>query len=950
MKFQPRSVAKKQIRVFHFSISRQGVIFQEGANGSCSETENENSSTSVRTCRTFPRNIAALPHKLFFSPFSSVCILFPPLQPGISLCLLSRMSEQWARRFDVTHARKPMSTVTAGRVTQSLKSRVGPMSKRIGGRIALIDPNRSRKKKPTNISAGRLTAGERIRCLHEQVLRRPSDEEKLKTKAENEVLKRKCKSGFAEFMDQVGVLSRPKQRRTSDALLHKSREKRRRCESQSHSQTVEDIIDEGSAFMSTRPERQGIKASTASGYNALTQSPNFPGLSRSKRKPLKFKYTSSAAKKLRTDSEETSAIVPSENSSSPELCIASKKPRRKEKSHLLVSLSVHNEIFAGTRSSPRCTSPSANSNDCYRLTPAGQAISYQPNHLATEGISTTGTDIADNRIDLTTSTDDESNQEVRKMGLGIASSQQNVSSLELLSARPCIEEKKPSVTTFVPYGKVGSAEHGRTSPISAQNLLAFPPVDSESDSPDEKALHIPRICRKRKSVTVPTERWTRSCRTRAYTKAEEKVPRKAEASKDGIVEEILDGDNTREAPLNPLSTRVTTQQSPIVVDDSPSPKRKSARRKPTSQSRSKRSSTTPIPADKFYRAKLRQSTRRTRHSSLVCESGEDLNGNVEEEIRFRRPSEKERAQLIALTSSRKKEKVVTTIKEANIELKAEDFRRLGGSCWLSDELINSFVALVNERNYTYCACNSANTLPSGSQVLHFNKTSDEFLTHSSKNPSGACSSSGPANTNKEGLQPQEASSQDIIEIAVNKSQDFTKLELFEMPRPRSHIFNTFFYPRLVQGEYDFNGVKRWLKRAGRNIAELDLIMVPINIDNIHWVLAAIDLRGRRFFYFDSTYGPDCLDSLRTLRRWLKDEVEDKCGKKKADEMDVESWPSVVNPSYVPKQLDDGSCGIFAIYMAEFLERGIKPSFTQQNICALRQRTALFLANCRLPES
>lgn len=136
------------------------------------------------------------------------------------------------------------------------------------------------------------------------------------------------------------------------------------------------------------------------------------------------------------------------------------------------------------------------------------------------------------------------------------------------------------------------------------------------------------------------------------------------------------------------------------------------------------------------------------------------------------------------------------------------------------------------------------------------------------------------------------------------------LDIFERSRPRVHIFNTFFFARLTQGDtYDYQGVRHWLERAGRNVPSLDLIMFPINIINLHWVLAAIDLRGKKFLYFDSTCGSDSLDALETLRRWLKDEVLDKCGKDVLDEMEIDSWKSVINPPYLPEQQDHGSCDI-----------------------------------------
>ncbi len=42
------------------------------------------------------------------------------------------------------------------------------------------------------------------------------------------------------------------------------------------------------------------------------------------------------------------------------------------------------------------------------------------------------------------------------------------------------------------------------------------------------------------------------------------------------------------------------------------------------------------------------------------------------------------------------------------------------------------------------------------------------------------------------------------------------------------------------------------------------------------------------------------------------------------------------------------CDIFALYAADYLEMGRKPDFDQNDIHILRQRTAIFLKNSKLP--
>lgn len=270
-----------------------------------------------------------------------------------------------------------------------------------------------------------------------------------------------------------------------------------------------------------------------------------------------------------------------------------------------------------------------------------------------------------------------------------------------------------------------------------------------------------------------------------------------------------------------------------------------------------------------------------------------------ENIRLRSVTKVEEREIASVTRNVLKKDILATVKEANIRLCGEDFSCLRGSRWLNDEVMNSFVGLINSRNCKY---------------FH-----------------GRCGQDGENQPN-------------FSREVEFESHD----QIFVSSRPRTHVFNTFFMARLSQNDYDYNGVRRWLKRAGKKIDQLDLILVPMNLSNLHWVLVGIDLRHRHFLYLDSMMGKDCGDSIETLKRWLADEISDKIDRATADKLNISQWRSLVNPSYLPRQLDGGSCGVFTLYMAEYLERGKRPDFIQDNITTMRQRTVLFLKHGALP--
>jgi sentrin-specific protease 1 len=192
-------------------------------------------------------------------------------------------------------------------------------------------------------------------------------------------------------------------------------------------------------------------------------------------------------------------------------------------------------------------------------------------------------------------------------------------------------------------------------------------------------------------------------------------------------------------------------------------------------------------------------------------------------------------------------------------------------------------------------------------------------------------------------------------------------------RPRTYVFNTYFYTRLVASGYDFPGVARWTRRAGVDVAEKELIIVPVNLGNNHWVLAGIDVSRQTFLYLDSMHGRDIVGVVASLKRWFYDEVHEKHGVAAANALGVDAWTVLCNqyvpyrltkscaavessspslrpivPCRIPVQRDSGSCGVFTAMIADCLEMGIKVFFKHQNIRLIRSRMALNLYRRMLP--
>jgi len=239
------------------------------------------------------------------------------------------------------------------------------------------------------------------------------------------------------------------------------------------------------------------------------------------------------------------------------------------------------------------------------------------------------------------------------------------------------------------------------------------------------------------------------------------------------------------------------------------------------------------------------------------------------------------APLDALVANQSPGTVVRAVNRSDITLTVFDFARLHGVSWLTDTLMNSFVGLINHRD--------------------------------------------------KALRAEDA------RIVVSNGE----LDVADVPRV--FMFNTFFFSRLRErvGCYDYAGVRTWGFKNGLNIGEVDKVLIPVIVHNIHWVLVVVDVRRRSLLMYDPLFGEDTVSVIGTVRRWLRDEVSDRLGEEVAVEWDVEAW-TVASSDGLPIQRDSGSCGVFVLATADCFALGLPASFTQDDICVLRQRMGLAL--------
>ena len=154
-------------------------------------------------------------------------------------------------------------------------------------------------------------------------------------------------------------------------------------------------------------------------------------------------------------------------------------------------------------------------------------------------------------------------------------------------------------------------------------------------------------------------------------------------------------------------------------------------------------------------------------------------------------------------------------------------------------------------------------------------------------------------------------------------------------QPRTHFMSTFFTKKLC-GEggqtYDYNAVRRWTtrKKLGYDALLCDTIVVPVH-QGIHWVLATVELREKRVRLYDSLLGEDHF-LLDCLKRWVRDEYEDK----KGEAVDTSGW-AAEHPKAIPRQMNGCDCGVFMLKYADYIASGCPLTFTQADMAYFRRR-------------
>ena len=157
--------------------------------------------------------------------------------------------------------------------------------------------------------------------------------------------------------------------------------------------------------------------------------------------------------------------------------------------------------------------------------------------------------------------------------------------------------------------------------------------------------------------------------------------------------------------------------------------------------------------------------------------------------------------------------------------------------------------------------------------------------------------------------------------------------------PDAHFHNSFFIIKLRDHGrgYVYKNVRKWTMRKRKvDLFSKDLIVVPININDMHWTLCVVFVGMKLIQYYDSMSGNGSAYTSALLR-YLEDEWKDKAERYPATrnggaafntkEWTLASGGGTVDGCAVPQQRNGSDCGVFMSAFASQIALARAPPFT-----------------------
>ena len=150
------------------------------------------------------------------------------------------------------------------------------------------------------------------------------------------------------------------------------------------------------------------------------------------------------------------------------------------------------------------------------------------------------------------------------------------------------------------------------------------------------------------------------------------------------------------------------------------------------------------------------------------------------------------------------------------------------------------------------------------------------------------------------------------------------MKVLTINNEKSLAFSSFFFTVLLRDndDYQYDSVKDW----GQDIFAKDHILVPVNIQNMHWALLSVSIPKKCISYYDSL-GASGSEYLDAMLHYLQDKANDGNN----IEFKKEEWSLQDHRKTIPQQLNGYDCGVFVCVFGYFILNNLPLTFTQDDI-------------------
>ncbi|KAK9172665.1 ULP1 like chllamydin domain containing protease [Cryptosporidium meleagridis] len=197
------------------------------------------------------------------------------------------------------------------------------------------------------------------------------------------------------------------------------------------------------------------------------------------------------------------------------------------------------------------------------------------------------------------------------------------------------------------------------------------------------------------------------------------------------------------------------------------------------------------------------------------------------------------------------------------------------------------------------------------------------------------------------LRSQQWLNDELINFYFSMLQERNDRQTSNGFKPKVWLWNSFFYTKLTGDQsndetgYCYKNVSRWTQRKKIDLFNYDIVLLPINVNNVHWTLGVVNFKLGYIQYIDSLGGKfqDYLGCTKmsavffqNMNRYIQDEYFDK--KKEKFTGQLKHFTKFSEP--VPQQNNGSDCGVFTCMFAECISEGRPFDFDTTQIDKIRE--------------